>query len=349
VNKLDEPVLEEGLAAGAPATSGQFSEAFRLMLLARTLDEKLASLYRAGKIPGGGVYLGKGQEAVSVSIGLALRKGDIFSPLIRDGAGRLAFGETAAEALRTCLGSSLGPMRGRDGNVHRGRPRDGYFPMISHLGATISVVNGALLSRRMRGLQGTVGAACIGEGGTSTGAFHEALNQASVEKLPLVVVVADNQYAYSTPRNRQFACRSLADRAPGYGMAGRQVNGTDLAECLRVLRAAVAEARNGGGPQLVVANLLRLCGHGEHDDAAYIDAKLKASPLGRDCLAAAEEQLRQSGWATPAEIQRWREEAAHQVEEAVNLVQREPAPDPFREDWRALASKHLSEGHEEMA
>src|SRR5688572_16995101 len=279
-----ETVLIRAPDAATGSQRDEYIKAFRYMLLARILDEKLASLYRAGKIPGGGVYLGKGQEALSASTGMALRKGDVFSPLIRDGAGRLAFGETVVEALRTCLGSSLGPMRGRDGNVHRGRPRDGYIPMISHLGATISVVNGTLLARRMKGITGTVGAACIGEGGTSTGAFHEAVNQAAVERLPIVVVVADNQYAYSTPNSRQFACRSIADRAPGYGIEGHTVDGTDLAECLRVLAVAIHNARSGKGPQLVVGNLLRLCRHGEHDDASYVTADLKCSPLGRDCL-----------------------------------------------------------------
>src|SRR5881398_3628052 len=162
----------------------EYIQAYRWMLLARTLDEKLASLYRAGKIHGG-VFLGRGQEALSVSIGLALRKGDVFAPLIRDQAGRLAFGEPILDAVRTYLGSSLGPMRGRDGNVHRGRPREGLLPMISHLGAMISVVNGTLMARRFKNVTGTVGAACIGEGATSTGSFHEALNQAAVEKLPL--------------------------------------------------------------------------------------------------------------------------------------------------------------------
>src|SRR3972149_4724757 len=138
--------------------------------------------------------------------------------------------------------------------------------MISHLGAMISVVSGALLARRMKGVTGTVGAAFVGDGATSTGAFHEALNQAAVEKLPLVLVVANNQYAYSTPTSRQFACRSLADKAVGYGVEAQSVDGTDLAACLKVVGDAVARARAGRGPQLVVARLLRLCGHGEHDD-----------------------------------------------------------------------------------
>jgi TPP-dependent pyruvate/acetoin dehydrogenase alpha subunit len=303
------------------------------MLLARHMDEKLASLYRAGKIHGG-VFLGRGQEALSVAIGMALQKGDVYAPLIRDAAGRLVFGETVLEALRTWLGSALSPMRGRDGNVHRGKPREGYLPMISHLGAMIAVVNGVLLARRLKGLTGSVGTASVGDGATSTGAFHEALNQAAIERLPLVLVVANNQYAYSTHTSRQFACRSLLDR----------VDGTDLAACLKVLEAAVQRARSGRGPQLVIAHLLRLCGHGEHDDASYIDPALKQSPVGRDCLKVAEQQLLKRNLVEPGAIESWRQQAIREVEEALATIQREPSPDPFKENWCALSAKHLSEG-----
>jgi pyruvate dehydrogenase E1 component alpha subunit/2-oxoisovalerate dehydrogenase E1 component alpha subunit len=260
--------------------------AFRYMLLARAVDDKLAALFRAGKIHGG-VYLGRGQEGLSAAIGISLQKGDVFAPLIRDGAGRLAFGETVLDSVRTYLGSAHGPMRGRDGNVHRGNVPEGLLPMISHLGAMISVVNGILLARRFQKKFGTVGAACIGDGATSTGAFHESLNQAAVEKLPLVLVVADNQYAYSTPTSRQFACESLTHKAIGYGVDVQAVDGTDFSACLKVLGDAVSRARHGSGPQLIIARLLRLCGHGEHDVADYVDPELKKSPLGRDCLGGA--------------------------------------------------------------
>lgn len=323
-------------------------KAFRCMLLARVLDDKFASLYRAGKIYGG-VFLGRGQEALSVALGQGLRKGDIFAPLIRDTAGRLAFGEPMIDAARTYLGSALGPMRGRDGNVHRGRPKEGLLPMISHLGAMIAVVNGMLMARRFRGVTDVVGATCIGDGGTSTGAFHEALNQAAVERLPLVLVVADNQYAYSTPTQKQFACRSIVERAAGYGIDGHSVDGTDLMACMEVLSRAVQRARANHGPQLVVAQLLRLCGHGEHDDSSYIDPNLKESPVGRDCLKVAEEQLLANGWVDQAAIDAWRADATRQVEETIALVQREPAPDPFTETWCALASRHLSEGQNQQA
>ena len=320
-------------------------KAYRFMLLARILDDKFASLYRMGKIHGG-VFLGRGQEALSVAVGLALHKGDVFAPLIRDGAGRLAFGEPMLDAVRTYLGSPLGPMRARDGNIHRGRPREGLFVMISHLGAMISVVNGALLAHRFKGISGTVGAACIGDGATSTGAFHEAVNQAAVEKLPLVLVIANNHYAYSTPIQRQFACRSLLDRTAGYGIQGQEVDGTQLSACLQVVGDAVSRARAGAGPQMVVAHLLRLCGHGEHDDSSYIDPHLKQSSIGRDCLKVAEAQLHENQWVDALTLAAWRNETVQQVEECVAKVQREARPDPYREDWCALASKHLSDGHD---
>ena len=317
------------------------------MLLARLLEDKLASLYRAGKIAGG-VYLGRGQEALSASIGVSLRSGDVFAPLIRDGAGRLAFGESILDAVRTYLGSALGPMRGRDGNIHRGRPKENLLPMISHLGAMISVVNGILLARRMKGVKETVGATCLGEGGTSTGAFHEGLNQAAVEKLPLVLVLADNQYAYSTPRAKQFACRELEDKAAGYGVASHTVDGTDLEQCLEVVGRAVDRARAGEGPQLVVAQLLRLCGHGEHDDSSYIDPVLKNSPLGRDCLKVAEDFLARKHGVVPKTVEEWRRKFHVEIDEIVAKVQRESGPDPFSETWTAISSPHLVETFNEI-
>src|SRR6478672_13204427 len=168
-----QTVLEPGAVGDVSTFRDTYVKAYRFMLLARMLDEKLASLYRAGKIHGG-VFLGRGQEALSVAVGMSLRKTDVFAPLIRDQAGRLAFGEPILDCTRTYFGSRLGPMRGRDGNVHRGRPREGILPMISHLSAMISVANGTLIARRFKGITGTVAAGSIGEGATSCGAFHEA-------------------------------------------------------------------------------------------------------------------------------------------------------------------------------
>ncbi len=329
--------------AGTPAQPPpNYLETFRWMLLARTLEERIASLYRAGKIFGG-VFLGTGQEALSASLGVSLREGDYFGPLIRDMAGRLAFGEAPVDVTRTYLGSPLGPMQARDGNIHRGRPKQGIFPMISHLGTMVSVVAGALLARRLRGtLPGAVGATCIGDGGTSTGAFHEGMNLAAVERLPLVVVVANNQYAYSTPTSRQFACADLLDRAAGYGFAGHDVDGTDLVACLQTVGAAVAEARAGKGPQMIVARLLRLTGHGEHDDASYMDPALRASAVGGDCLKLARQQILTRGWAQEADLDAWRVKCLSQVDAAVATAQSDAPPDLARVHWTALSTTDLN-------
>jgi pyruvate dehydrogenase E1 component alpha subunit/2-oxoisovalerate dehydrogenase E1 component alpha subunit len=321
----------------------------RCMILSRTLEEKLGSLYRAGGRIVGGVYLGRGQEAFSASAGIHLRWGkDVYGPLIRDQAGRIAFGEPVLDTMRTYLGVVTGPMRARDGNIHRGRPEVGYMAMISHLGSLLSVVAGALFARRLQGRLGdTVGATSIGDGGTSTGAFHEGLNMAAVEKLPLVVSIANNQFAYSTPTARQYACESLVDRAVGYGVEGYSVDGTDLLACLETFHKAFARARAGHGPQMVVGRLLRLGGHGEHDDASYVPNTKKFEHEGRDCLAVAQMQAQELGWATEAEIDEWFKEARREVDKAQAQASKEPTPDPYRENWRALSTPGLVEGMNE--
>jgi len=325
-----------------PVSQEQYIRAFSWMLLARTVEEKLASLWRAGKIAGG-VYLGKGQEAVSAAIGILLKSGDIFGPLIRDQAGRLAFGESLIDIFRIHFGSRTGPTRGRDGNVHRGKPREGYHAMISHLGSLVSVVAGALVARRFKGDTSAIGATTIGDGGTSTGSFHEAINMAAVEKLPLVIVVVNNQYAYSTPNSRQFACNHLVDRAIGYGVEGYTMDGTDLCSCLEVVAHATERARAGHGPQMVVGSCLRLLGHAEHDDGFYMDKNLFHSPLGRDCLKVAENFLHEQEWADEALVETWRRNAKQQVEEAVAKAQREPLADPSDETWCPYATERLAQ------
>ena len=330
----------------ADVNKALYVKAYQFMLQARVLEEKLASVYRSGSgMIKGGVFLGRGQEALSVSSAIHLRPGDIYAPLIRDQAGRMAFGDTALDTFRTYLGSRLGSMRGRDGNIHRGRPAEGYYAMISHLGAMIPVVVGALMAKRFRGENGVVGATCIGDGGTSTGAFHEGLNVAAVEKVPLVLVVANNQYAYSTPGSRQYACESLADKAAGYGVKVHKVDGVDLTDCLAGLGNAVAAARAGDGPQLIVGDLLRLVGHGEHDDFKYLDPELKKKAVGRDCLAVAEERLQKEKWATAEKCSEWRAAYAQEYDALVAKIQREEAPDPAEDDWMAISSQRFLDGN----
>jgi len=340
---MSEPQSQPASNASVDASTAV--EAYRWMVLGRTFEDKMSALYRAGKIVGG-VYVGKGQEAFSAALGMQLdrEKGDVFSPLIRDQAGRAAFGEPVIDGARTYFGSIEGPMRGRDGNIHRGRPREGMPAMISHLGSSISVINGMLLGRRFRGEAGMVGGACAGDGATSTGAFHEAVNQAAVEKLPLVIAVADNQFAYSTPSSRQFACEDLADRARGYGIRGYSIDGTDLLESLTTFKEAIARARGGEGPQMVVGKLLRLSGHGEHDDAGYVPASVRDGQWGRDCLEVAREQLLRFGFAEESALDAMAEEVREEIDELVSQAQSEPLPDPARETWSALSSTALLEG-----
>jgi pyruvate dehydrogenase E1 component alpha subunit/2-oxoisovalerate dehydrogenase E1 component alpha subunit len=318
----------------------RFLEAFRWMLLTRTLEEKLVSLYRGGQITGG-VYIGKGQEAVSVACGLFLEKGDIFAPLIRDQAGRSAFGEPLVDVTRTYLGSRLGPMRGRDGNIHRGHPRDNELAMISHLGAMVSVTVGTLMAKRFKGEKDFVGLSCIGEGGMQAGAFHEGMNIAAVEQVPLVIVATNNHYAYSTPNDREFACDDLVERAIGYGFEGYSLDGTDLTACLDVIGGAVKRARAGRPPQLVVASVLRLSGHGEHDDASYVTEEMKSQPFARDCLKVAEQKIIESNLLDTDKLAEWRKDAAAQVDEAVAAAQKEAVPEADKEDWCALSVRDL--------
>jgi TPP-dependent pyruvate/acetoin dehydrogenase alpha subunit len=330
----------EAKAPAPPVVHPRYLEGYRCMLVTRLFEEKLASMYRGGMITGG-VYVGKGQEAVSAACGMFLRKGDVFAPLIRDQAGRTAFGEPLVDVARTYLGSRLGPMRGRDGNIHRGKPREGQLAMISHLGAMISVVVGSLMAKRGRGEKDFVGLTTIGEGGMQAGATHEGLNIAAVERVPLVVVATNNHYAYSTPNEREFACASLVDRARGYGFEGYELDGTDLSACLEVIGTAVKRARAGRPPQLVVASILRLAGHGEHDDFSYVTNDIRKEPFAQDCLGCAETFIKEHDLADATQLRNWREEAAAQVDEAVATAQSEPVPEGNEEDWCAVSTREL--------
>ena len=318
----------------------RYLEAYRWMLQTRVFEDKLASLYRGGLITGG-VYVGRGQEAISAACGMFLQKGDIFAPLIRDQAGRSAFGEPLIDVARTYLGSRQGPMRGRDGNIHRGKPGQGQLAMISHLGAMISVTVGVLLAKKFKGEKGFVGLTTIGEGGMQSGATHEGMNIAAVEQVPLVLVATNNHYAYSTPNDREFACADLVDRAKGYGFEGYTVDGTDLAACLDVIGGAVKRARAGRPPQLVVASVLRLAGHGEHDDASYITDEIKREPFAQDCLKCAENVIVDLNLADAEMLKKWRAEAAAEVEDAVATAQKEAPPEADEEDWCAISMRHL--------
>src|SRR5438876_719763 len=185
------------------------------------------------------------------------------------------------------------------------------------------------------------GGAYIGEGGMQAGAFHEGMNIAAVEQVPLVVVATNNHYAYSTPNDREFACDDLVDRAIGYGFEGYSLDGTDLSACLDVIGGAVKRARAGRPPQLVVASVLRLSGHGEHDDASYVTDEIKAEPFARDCLKVAEQTIVDMNLLDAETLADWRKDAAAQVDEAISTAQKEVPPEGDREDWCAIATRAL--------
>lgn len=317
---------------------------FEWMVLARAMDERLVALYRQGGVRGGSVFSGRGQEAYSAALAMQLRSSDLYAPLIRDSAGRLAFGEDPNDVFRTHLGRRTGPMRGRDGNMHRGFPARGQWPMISHLGVSLAVIAGGMLARRLSGRERPgdldVGAVCIGDGGMNTGAAHEGLNIIAVERLPVVVAVADNQLSYSTFSDRTYACRSLVDRAAGYGLRGTALDGTDADQCLEACREAVARARRGEGPQLLVASLLRLAGHGEHDDASYVPPELKARFA--DCLPRQQERLIAEGLLDAGRAEAVWTTARERANAALAVAQGEPEADPVLDDWQAWSVRDLA-------
>jgi acetoin:2,6-dichlorophenolindophenol oxidoreductase subunit alpha len=207
----------------------------------------------------------------------------------------------------------------------------------------VSVTVGALMAKRSKGEKNFVGLTCIGEGGMQTGAFHEGMNIAAVEQVPLVVVATNNHYAYSTPNDREFACADLVDRAKGYGFEGYSIDGTDLTICLDVIGGAVKRARAGRPPQLVVASILRLSGHGEHDDASYVTEEIKREPFAQDCLKRAEKLIADLNLADAETLKSWRADSAAKVDEAITTAQKEAAPNADEEDWCAISTRELAD------
>ena len=249
----------------------QLLELYRWMRLTRTLEERLVALYRQTKVVGG-LFRSLGQEACAVGSAYALERRDVLSPLIRNLGSMLVKGAEPVEILRQYMAKGDSPTRGRELNIHFGDVVDRNFVgQISHLGDMVPVMAGVTLTFRMRGEE-RVGLVYVGDGATSTGAFHEGINFAAVQRCPLVVVVENNGYAYSTPTNRQTAAARLADKATGYGVPGVRADGNDVLEVYRVTRAAVEQARSGGGVTLLELMTYRRKGHAEHDNQSYVPA-----------------------------------------------------------------------------
>ena len=241
----------------------------RLMVRTRLLEERLSNLYRQGQLSGG-LYRSLGQEGCAVASAMALGDGDLLSPLIRNLGSVLARGVPPRDVFAQYLARVSSPSHGKEGVLHFSRPELGIYAPTTMLGTMIPVLAGMLLGDRMRGLS-TVGMTYIGDGGSSTGAFHEGLNFAAVQRLPMVLVLEHNGWAYSTPGEKQCLAGRMADKAPGYGIPGVTVDGNDVAEVYGAVKEAVDRARNGGGTTLVECRTYRMKGHAEHDAQSYVD------------------------------------------------------------------------------
>jgi pyruvate dehydrogenase E1 component alpha subunit/2-oxoisovalerate dehydrogenase E1 component alpha subunit len=249
-------------------SSAQQLELYYWMRLTRTLEERLVALYRQTKVVGG-LFRSLGQEADAVGSAYALERRDVMSPLIRNLGSMLVKGATPLEILRQYMARGDSPTRGRELNIHFGDTERGFIGQISHLGDMVPVMAGVTLSFKLRG-EDRVGLVYVGDGATSTGAFHEGINLAAVQRCPLVVVVENNGYAYSTPTYRQTAAESFVAKAPGYGIRGVREDGNDVLAVYQVTREAVERARAGEGVTLVELVTYRRKGHAEHDNQSYV-------------------------------------------------------------------------------
>lgn len=259
------------IPAGTVLSREQLLEIYYYLRLTRTLEERLVALYRQTKVIGG-LFRSLGQEGESVASAFALERGrnkDILSPLIRNLGSLLVMGAQPIEILRQYMAKADGPTRGRELNVHFNDLERGYLGQISHLGDMIPVMAGIALTFKMR-REPRVGLVYIGDGGTSTGTFHEGLNFAAVQRLPLVVIGEYNHWAYSTPPEKQFAVKDLAEKAQGYGIPAVTVDGNDVFAVYEATRFAAERARRGKGAHFIEVKTYRRKGHAEHDDQHYV-------------------------------------------------------------------------------
>jgi len=244
---------------------------YTLMLKTRLTEERIITLYRQGRIVGG-VYTGRGVEGTTVGAGLALEPEDWLFPIHRDLGAHLAKGQSVLNILLQYLGRGNSLSKGKDSGIHCSDTRLNIVGNVSHLGHMIPVAVGTAIGMRMQG-KAVVTLNFIGEGGSNIGDFHEGLNFAAVQKAPFVLIIENNQYAYSTPTHKGFSAKHLSDRAIGYGIPGFHIDGTDALQVYATVKAAVERARAGKGPSLIECLSFRMVGHSAHDDAFYVDKK----------------------------------------------------------------------------
>jgi TPP-dependent pyruvate/acetoin dehydrogenase alpha subunit len=307
---------------------GSQLELYRYMKLNRMVEERLGNLYRQGKVVGG-LYASRGQEATSVGSAYALAPQDFMGPLIRNLGSMLVRGVKPREVMMQYMAKGGSPTGGKDGNTHFGDLARGLVAPISMLGALIPVMVGVALAGKMQG-KDLVALTYIGDGGTSTGDFHEGLNLAAVLQVPFVLVAEHNGYAYSTPTSRQMHIPDIARRAAGYGIPGEIVDGNDVLAVHAATRRAVERARSGGGPSLIEAKTFRMKGHAEHDDAGYVPPELFETWRRRDPIERFERHLLAGGLATPAELAAIVEEIDRELVAEMDFALASPMPPPER-------------------
>src|SRR5437667_6716838 len=308
-------------------TREQFLDIDYYIRLTRMLKERLVALFRQAKVIGG-LYRSLGQEGESVAAAYALdfKQGDVVQPLIRNMGAILVAGAKPADIIKQYMAKGDSPTRGRELNIHFGHPeRDGFIGQISSLGDMIPVMAGIALAGRMQ-KKSLVTLAFIGDGGSSTGAFYEGMNFASVQRLPMVVVIEDNAYAYSTPVEKQTAARTLADKAYAFGCRGLTVDGNDVFAVYRAAKEAVEHARAGGGVTLLEVKTFRLKGHAEHDNQSYVPQEIIDEWRGKDPIERFERMLVDEGLAAEEDFEAIQQRVRREVDAATDEAERAPMP-----------------------
>ncbi len=293
--------------------------------LTRHLEERITSLYRQGKIVGG-AWTSNGTEAVSVGYSYALEKNDVTAPYFRDMGVFLIRGITPRRIVAQYLGRKTGVTGGKEGNVHIGDINFGSFGFPSHLTDNYPVATGAALAFKIRG-EKRVAAASTGDGGTSRGDFHEALNFASVLKLPVVFFCNNNQYAYSTPLEKQMAIKDVAERSLAYAMPSEIVDGNDVVAVYKVAKEAYKKARAGEGPTFIECKTMRMHGHSEHDAAKYVPKELLEEWKKKDPILKMENYLLENNHASENELRDIDKRVSGVIEDAEEFAENSPYPD----------------------
>lgn len=304
----------------------QLLDLYRYLKLTRLIEERLINLARQTKVIGG-VFRSLGQEATAVGTAYALQDGDFIAPLIRDLGATLVRGTRARDVFAQHMAKADSLTRGRDLHNHYADMERGILGPISHLGDMVPVMTGVLLAARMQS-KSIVGVAYIGDGAMSTGAFHEGLNFAAVQRLPLIIIAEHNAYAYSTPTRQQTAVEHLAEKAHGYGIPGYIVDGNDVVACYETMRRGVEYARAGNGSVIIEAKTYRRKGHAEHDNQRYLPEGELAMWERRDPLDRFHRHLLTHGIAAAERLDEITGEVEALINEEVAAIENSPLPEP---------------------